>query len=99
MSGGGVKGPWNKWEGPTASCAVGGHPFMPRKPLVPTQRPTLRAAGGGLFYNPPPAASRRVRGLGQRPKESWRPGSDTVVARALFSTMVNQLNVHSLLTN
>ena len=68
MSGGGVKGPWNKWEGPTASCAVGGHPFMPRKPLMPTQRPTLRAAGGGLFYNPPPAASRRVRGLGQRPK-------------------------------
>ena len=67
MSGGGVKGPWNKWEGPTASCAVGGHPFMPRKPLMPTQRPTLRAAGGGLFYNPPPAASRRVRGLGQRP--------------------------------
>ena len=73
MSGGGVKGPWNKWEGPTASCAVGGHPFMPRKPLMPTQRPTLRAAGGGLFYNPPPAASRRVRGLGQRPKVRVRP--------------------------
>lgn len=68
MSGGGVKGPWNKWEGPTASSAVGGHPFMPRKPLMPTQRPTLRAAGGGLFYNPAPGCLTASAGFGAAPQ-------------------------------
>lgn len=43
LSEGRSQGAWNKSEGPTVLFAVGGNPFMPRKPLTQTVATTLMA--------------------------------------------------------
>lgn len=68
MSEGRGQGAWNKWEGPTALFAVGGNPFMPRKPLTLTVAAMLPAAGVDWVFNPPrlPRGERGVWGSAPR---------------------------------
>lgn len=61
LPGKGSRGPWNKCGGLIAA-------FMPRKPLDALDgRDARGSAGDGVFPSPAPA-SRRVRGLGRRPR-------------------------------
>jgi hypothetical protein len=52
MSGGGVKGPWNKWEGP-ARFLRGRAPVYAAKALDAGAATHAPGCWGGLVFNPP----------------------------------------------
>jgi hypothetical protein len=71
MSGGGVKGPWNKWEGPTAVPCCGRAPVYAAKALDPASLPTLPVAGVGWLLTRPICLTASAGVWGQRPQGNY----------------------------